>query len=291
MSNIRLSRELCAVVGEALAGTGSHATLDSLFITSGAPGDPPDLSHTSKWKDWLFRAGNDPSIDSLEVLGNVIEEFMDVRPSDFDAELEWGQKRNRIVDVLEENGMRYYRGGRVLPTDSEYVERPPVSVDGTQREVLCPSDIDDLLLVLVNGLRRAMHPLTHRRKQVPVLSFSTEYDVQDLLHALLRPWIKDVRPEEYTPSYAGSSTRMDFLLPKYELVIEMKFVRNAAHAKKVGDELIIDVEHYRVHPGCRKLLCVVYDPDSCLTNSESLKDIEGSRSKGSEVVEVQVIVV
>ena len=51
-----------------------------------------------------------------------------------------------------------------------------------------------------------MHPLTHRRKNVQPLSFGNEYDVQDLLHALLRPWINDIRPEEFTPSYAGSST-------------------------------------------------------------------------------------
>lgn len=203
----------------------------------------------------------------------------------------WEQKRSRIVDALEQNGLRYYRFGRVLPTDAEYIERPVPMADETQRETLCPSDIEDLLAVLCNGLRRAMHPLSHRRKEVPTLSFSSEYDVQDLLHALLRPWVKDIRPEEYTPSYAGSSTRMDFLLPKYDLVIEMKFVRSAAHAKKEGDELIIDVEHYRVHPGCKKLMCVVYDPDSFLPNSESLMDIEGSRSKEGKTVDVTVLVV
>lgn len=216
---------------------------------------------------------------------------MDVRPSDFVEEMAWEQKRSRIVDALEQNGLRYYRFGRVLPTDAEYIERPVPMADETQRETLCPSDIEDLLAVLCNGLRRAMHPLSHRRKEVPTLSFSSEYDVQDLLHALLRPWVKDIRPEEYTPSYAGSSTRMDFLLPKYDLVIEMKFVRSAAHAKKEGDELIIDVEHYRVHPGCKKLMCVVYDPDSFLPNSESLMDIEGSRSKEGKTVDVTVLVV
>ncbi|HAI2361552.1 TPA: transposase, partial [Escherichia coli] len=92
---------------------------------------------------------------------------------------------------------------------------------------------------LVKGLQRAMHPLTHRRKGSQSLSFSNEYDVQDLLHALLRPWVQDIRPEEFTPSYAGSSTRMDFLLPAHKLVLETKIVRDRSHAKKIGDELII----------------------------------------------------
>ena len=58
MTTVRLSRGLCAVVGEVVRG--SHATLDSLFQASGAPGPPPSLSHPSKWKEWLFRAGQDP---------------------------------------------------------------------------------------------------------------------------------------------------------------------------------------------------------------------------------------
>src|SRR5208337_5678311 len=100
-----------------------------------------------------------------------------------------------------------------------------------------PSNISELLDVLVKGLRRAMHPLTHRRKGAQSLTFSNEYDVQDLLHALLRPWVADIRPEEFTPSYAGSSTRMDFLLPAHRLVLELKFVRDRGHASKIGDEL------------------------------------------------------
>ncbi len=137
-----------------------------------------------------------------------------------------------------------------------------------------------------------MHPLTHRRKGAQPLSFSTEYDVQDLLHALLRPWVADIRPEEFTPSYAGSSTRMDFLLPKHRLVIELKFVRDGIHAKKIGEELIVDIDHYRRHPDCEHLWCVVYDPGHLLVNAEGLKnDLEGERSTKDGKVQVKVIVV
>jgi hypothetical protein len=123
-----------------------------------------------------------------------------------------------------------------------------------------------------------MHPLTHRRKGAQALSFDSEYDVQDLLHSLLRPWVGDIRPEEFTPSYAGSSTRMDFLLPVHSLVVEMKFVRDRTHAKSIGNELIIDIEHYRRHPACKFLWCVIYDSAHLLTNAEGLvRDLEGHR--------------
>src|SRR5262245_47546787 len=136
-----------------------------------------------------------------------------------------------------------------------------------------------------------MHPLTHRRKGPQPLTFGSEYDVQDLLHAKLRPWISDIRPEEFTPSYAGSSTRMDFLLPKYKLVIELKFIRDRMHAKNVGNELIIDIDHYRRHPDCSELWCVIYDADHLLLNAEGLKnDLEGQRATKDGTVRVKMLV-
>jgi hypothetical protein len=229
-------------------------------------------------------------VDSLAVLGNVLEEFMDVAPNEFSEDFEgWKANRDRVVNVLEENGFRYYRGGRVLPIGQ--MPEDPLAVRAAKPGATVPSDIDELLLVLLKGLRRAMHPLTHRRKGAIALSFSTEYDVQDLLHALLRPWVRDIRPEEFTPSYAGSSTRMDFLLPVHRLVIELKFARDAAHAKKIGDELIIDIDHYRRHPDCGALWCVVFDPDHLLSNAEGLKsDLEGRRSTKDGTVDVRVLV-
>lgn len=143
-----------------------------------------------------------------------------------------------------------------------------------------------MIELLVKQLPRAMHPLTHRRRGVQSLSFLTEWDVQDLLHALLRPWVADIRPEEFTPSYAGSSTRMDFLLPKYDLVIELKFVRNKDHAKEIGKELTIDIAHYRKHPDCEHLWCVVYDPNHLIVNPEGTKrDLEGPHRSNKGTVE------
>lgn len=283
---MRLSKSLCAVIGEVLATTGSHATLDELFISAGAPGDPPGLAHGSKWKAWLFRCGQDPNVDSMAVIGNLLEEFMDLPPADVESLLEWRAKRARVDAALEENGLRYFRFGRVLPQGERSDAEPSPELLTSLTQPSKPANVEELLEVVLRGLRRAMHPLTHRRKGSQSLCFENEYDVQDLLHALLRPWINDIRPEEFTPSYAGSSTRMDFLLPAHRLVIETKIVRDRSHAKRIGDELIIDIEHYRRHPDCETLWCVVYDPDNLITNSSGLKnDLDGPRkTKDGEVL-------
>jgi hypothetical protein len=290
MENTRLSRSLCKVVGDVIQTAGGHPTLNTLFISSGAPGDPPDLAHHSKWKEWLFRAGQDPTVDSLQVLGNILEEYMDTRPAEVDDHSQWNGNKLRIEAALADDGLRYFRLGRVLPVghavsneESGQIAAPLVPAQ--------PQNVDEVIQVVIQGLRRAMHPLTYRRKGAEQLRFTNEYDVQDLLHALLRPWVQDVRPEEYTPSYAGRSTRMDFLLPAHELVIETKCVRDRQHAKNVGDELLLDIGHYAAHPTCKKLWCVVYDPEHFLTNPEGLSDLDGEHKKDDRGMAVRTFVI
>jgi hypothetical protein len=220
---------------------------------------------------------------------------MDVEPTDIEARESWVMNRARVEKALSENGLEYYQGGRVIPNGSDLLRHKlapsEIKADASVVSVR-PSSVEELLLVLVRGLPRAMHPLSHRRKGSAALSFRTEYDVQDLLHALMRPWVADVRAEEFTPSYAGSSTRMDFLLPAHATVVETKIVRDATHAKKIGDELTIDIAHYRAHPKCDHLWCVIYDPDNLIKNVGGLiSDLEGPHKNKSEAVVVRVIVV
>ena len=289
--NVHLSKAVIAAIAAILRG--SHAALDDVFLKAGAPSPPPDLSHGRKWKEWLSICSTNPECDTLAILGGVLEEFMDIEPTNPEFVEKWKVDRERVGRTLEENGLRYYPGGRVIPTGEP---QPAYPVASPSRAIVSaeprkPSSVDELLLVLLKNLRRAMHPLTHRRKGAVPLTFSSEYDIQDLLHALLRPWVSDIRPEEFTPSYAGSSARMDFLLTAYKTVIETKLVRDAAHAKRIGDELIVDIDHYRKHPGCGILWCVVYDPEHLVRNPESLKDLEGTRTSKDGTVEVKVLVI
>nr|WP_115712044.1 hypothetical protein [Cupriavidus taiwanensis] len=105
-----------------------------------------------------------------------------------------------------------------------------------------------------------------RRQGRPTLDVDDEYDVQDLFHALLRIAFDDVRPEEWTPSYAGGAARVDFLLPEIEAVVEIKKSRSGLSARELGEQLIVDIAKYRRHPDCRTLFCFVYDPDGRILN-------------------------
>ena len=79
---------------------------------------------------------------------------------------------------------------------------------------------------LIKGFHRAALQLRKRHGGRPPFTITDEYDVQDLLHALLKLDFDDVRAEEWTGSYAGKSSRMDFLLKAEQLVIEVKMTRD-----------------------------------------------------------------
>jgi hypothetical protein len=126
----------------------------------------------------------------------------------------------------------------------------------------------------VEGILKRFHrvacQLHHRHEDRETLFIKDEYDVQDLLHSLLFIFFDDIRPEEYTPSYAGGSSRVDFLLKSEKIVVEVKKTNSKLRDKKIGEQLIIDIKRYQAHPDCSTLVCFVYDPDGFLKNPDGL---------------------
>ncbi|RQO65368.1 hypothetical protein DBR43_30525 [Pedobacter sp. KBW06] len=128
--------------------------------------------------------------------------------------------------------------------------------------------------------------LKNRHDTRGTIVINDEYDVQDLMNALLRMNFEDVRKEEYTPSYAGSSTRVDFLLKREKIVIEVKKTRASMKDKDIGNQLILDIAHYGSHPDCKKLICFVYDPENLVGNPRGLEDDLNRMSTEELIVEV-----
>lgn len=126
--------------------------------------------------------------------------------------------------------------------------------------------------------------LRSRHENRETLNVRDEYDVQDLLHALLRLSFDDIRTEEWTPSYAGAPSRMDFLLKDENIVIETKMARESLTAKKLGEELIIDIKKYAQHPNCEILFCLVYDPMGILPNPRGIETDLTKESDGIQVI-------
>ena len=112
------------------------------------------------------------------------------------------------------------------------------------------------------------------------LNVEDEYDVQDLLHALLKLNYDDVRREEWMPSYAGGAARADFLLPEERIVIEVKKTRHGLSVSDIGAQLLVDIARYQNHPDCGLLVCFIYDPEGRIGNPVGLEhDLEKTPAK------------
>lgn len=158
------------------------------------------------------------------------------------------------------------------------------------RELLAVEDIDYFALVerICARFHLVAKQLKSRHAGRAGLHINDEYDTQDLLHALLHVYFDDIRPEEWTPSYAGGGSRVDFLLKDEKIIIEVKKTRSTLKAKDVGAELIVDSQRYRAHPDCEKLLCFVYDPEGWISNPRGL---ENDLNKKDEDFELKVLIV
>lgn len=151
----------------------------------------------------------------------------------------------------------------------------------------CREDAVSVIRNICDRFHLVVRQLRERHENRSTLDVDDEYDVQDLLHALLRLHFDDVRAEECTPSYAGSASRMDFLLKSEKIVIEVKKTRKGLGAKEVGEQLMIDKEKYAAHPDLGTLICFVYDPENRIANPVG---IENDLSRGSEQFKVIVLI-
>lgn len=144
------------------------------------------------------------------------------------------------------------------------------------------SSVQTIMCVL-ERFHRFARQLKVRHQTRPTITINDEYDVQDLVHAILKLFFNDVRAEEYTPSYAGGSSRIDFLIKSENIGIEIKKTRANLRDKELGEQLIIDKERYKSHHNCKTLICFVYDPEELIINPEGLASDLAEKSEEMSV--------
>lgn len=147
------------------------------------------------------------------------------------------QKKHRLFDILLDNPT----DGTFLPAyfldpideaigvlhwrqQIAQIERPKE----TDQTAPLPDEPDNTLAILewvALRLPRVAAQLARRHGGRAPFELQDEYDVQDLFRALLQIAFDDVRSEEPTPSHAGSSTRIDFMLANEGVMIEIKMTR------------------------------------------------------------------
>ncbi len=153
-------------------------------------------------------------------------------------------------------------------------------------ETLSAFDKVDLLCSRFHAVVNQLNQLKRGHKSPSRPPVQSEYDVQELLHALLWIFFTDVRREDPVPQRAGASSRTDFVLKKEGIIVEVKKTRSNLRDNEVGKELIVDIERYKARNDCKLVYCFVYDPDHYIRNPAGLEEL--SRNEGELIVKVVI---
>lgn len=253
-------------------------------ITSELDMDKAD-GEGDKWRDYAITL-----LSTLFDTSTISDEFRDkTRQITFGGSSHFLEERESFKDRISNWWIKE------LESIAERLDLIPESLVVHQNispaNVIIAKDLRTEALEKVELIANRFHIVTRQLKQRhsnrSTLTIADEYDVQDLFHSLLRLYFDDIRDEEWTPSYAGGASRIDFLLKAEQIVIELKMTRQGMSVKDVSNQLIIDTDRYQIHPDCKTLIAFVYDPQEYLNNP---RGIERDLTKTVNGVPVKVII-
>jgi hypothetical protein len=136
----------------------------------------------------------------------------------------------------------------------------------------------------VRRLPRVAAALRNRHADRPAFSVRDEFDLEDLLRALLPLYADEVRPESRTPSYAAA-TRTDLLLPALDLAVVVKQTGSAVRTP-LAEQWAEDLLYYE-RRGYPVVMGVVADPTGSLPDA---REWETAWSRVEGPVRLRVVI-
>jgi hypothetical protein len=136
-------------------------------------------------------------------------------------------------------------------------------------------------------LHAVARQLRLRKDSRPTVEVEDDYDLQDLLRALLKMEFDEVGTDEWTPPYAGSIRRTTLLLNREQIAIVAKKTGPAMTAKEISEQVAADSAFYSARNKCSTLFCFIYDPEGRIG---SPKRLETDLTSVSDRYTVEVLV-
>jgi hypothetical protein len=144
------------------------------------------------------------------------------------------------------------------------------------------------LILLLNRFHKVAQAIRERHNNKETLIIQNEYDVQDLLNGLLQLHFDDIRKEDFSPSHAGANSRLDFVLKKEKIIIEVKMTNEQLTINKLGQDLLVDIGRYKEYPDCNDLVIFIYDKGDYIRNKSGF--INDLQKQSTTKLKVTVVI-
>ncbi len=154
-------------------------------------------------------------------------------------------------------------------------------------EVIQPDALEHVKMI-ISKFHLVAKQLKIRSRNKTAFEINDEYDTQDLLHALLKLFFKDIRPEYAVPNVAMKNSIIDFFIEDEGIGIEVKKTRESMDEKELSKQLIDDIARYKKLPNLKTLVLFVYDPDERINNPVGL---ENDLCQKNDTFNIEVFVV
>ncbi|HSN03677.1 MAG TPA: hypothetical protein VLS44_01755, partial [Nitrospira sp.] len=110
-----------------------------------------------------------------------------------------------------------------------------------------------------------------RKDYRATLEVDDDYDLQDLLCALLKFEFEEVGSDEWTPPYTAGAPRTALLIDKERTVVIAKKTRPGLTAKDLTEQIAADRQRYAARTHCTNLFCFIYDPEGRIGSPKRLE--------------------
>lgn len=141
----------------------------------------------------------------------------------------------------------------------------------------CNYSAVDTVLRILNNFSNSIKKITSDRyNKRDGIKINDEYDVQDMLFALLKGFFHDLEREDPVSKLAGRSSRIDLVVRSQGIMIEVKMIKEKdTDHKKVIQELKVDMINYAEWKDLKHLILFTYDPYKKTTDDNHFKELEG----------------
>jgi hypothetical protein len=162
-----------------------------------------------------------------------------------------------------------------------------ISLDARTIRPQSEQDPLELLRKVCHRFHAVARQLRLRKDYRATLEVEDDYDLQDLLSALLKMEFDEVGANEWTPSYAGGAPRTTLLLNREQIAVVVKKTRPGLTTKELADQVAVDSAYYMTRDRCTTMFCFIYDPEGRIG---SPKRLETDLTSVSDRYTVEVLV-